>query len=226
MHLLSVEAITKQWGETPLFTDVSFGMAAGERIGVIGTNGAGKSTLLRIIAGLLRPHGGEVSVLGAALPRDAAALRGRVGYVGHEPLLYRDLTGRENLHFHARLHGIARGRVEELLDATGMGSRGDQPVAELSKGLRQRLAVARAGIADPPLLLLDEPRAHLDPAAADLLEPLVGRSAARTRLLVTHDLEAALAESEVVLGLRAGRTSVLERADRLDAASLRAALFG
>ena len=207
---VAVEGLERAYGERLALDGVSFRLPPGETLAVLGANGAGKSTLLHVLAGLLRPHAGRVAVLGAVLPREAAAVRGRVGYLGHEPLLYRDLTGRENLRFHARLHGATDARVEELLAATGMERRAGQPVAELSRGLRQRLAVARTLVGDPPLLLLDEPRANLDPAAAELLEPLIGRGAGRTRVLVTHDVESALAESDRVLGLRRGRAVVSE----------------
>ena len=158
-----------------------------------------------MLATLLRPHEGSVRVLGAELPAEAWKVRGRVGYLGHEPLLYRELTGRENLSFHARLHGVAQSRVEELLAAVGMQRRADDPVRELSRGMVQRLAAARALLHDPALLLLDEPRADLDPAARELLEPLIGKASGRTRVLVSHDVEAGAAESDLALGLRAGR---------------------
>ncbi len=222
---VELEGLERDYGERPALDGISLRLEAGSTLAVLGANGAGKSTLLRVLATLLRPHRGTVRVLDAALPEEAVKVRGRIGYVGHEPLLYRDLSGRENLCFHARLHGVGRERVEELLAATGMERRAGQPVAELSKGMSQRLAVARALLADPPLLLLDEPRANLDPAAADLLEPLIGRGSGRTRVIVTHDIEAALAESDVVLGLRAGRQVFCEPATPADAARLARALF-
>jgi heme exporter protein A len=223
---IEVEDLERSYGDRVALDGVGFRLDAGRTLAVLGANGAGKSTLLRVLAGLLRPHRGEVSVLGARLPREAGAVRGRIGYVGHEPLLYRDLTGRENLRFHARLLGVATDRVDRLLEATGMARRGAQPVAELSKGLRQRLALARAVLADPPLLLLDEPRANLDPAASDLLEPLIGRASGRTRVLVSHDVEGALAESDLVLGLRGGRAVTPEPVASDAAAPVVRAVFG
>jgi heme exporter protein A len=172
---------------------------------VFGANGAGKSTLQRVLAGLLRPHGGRARVLEAELPAEAWKVHGRVGYLGHEPLLYRDLTGRENLRYHARLHSRPESRVQELLDAVGMDRRADEPLRELSRGMVQRLAVARAVLHDPPLLLLDEPRANLDPAAVMRLAPLIGSESGRTRVIVTHDVAGGLAEADVSLGLRGGR---------------------
>jgi heme exporter protein A len=164
-----------------------------------------------VLAGLLRPHGGQVRVLDAELPRERWRLPGQVGYLGHEPLLYRDLSGRENLSYHARLHGVAGERVATVLSQVGMERRADDPLRELSRGMVQRLAAARAVLHDPPLLLLDEPRANLDPAAAELLEPLIGRASGRTRVLVSHDVEGALAESDVSLGLRDGRPAAVGR---------------
>ncbi len=132
-------------------------------------------------------------------------MRGRVGLLGHEPLLYRDLSGRENLRYQARLYGVGRERVEAVLDAVGMDRRADEPVRLLSRGMVQRLAVARAMLHEPELLLLDEPRANLDPGAADRLEPLVGRGSGRTRVVTSHDPVGGLAEADLALGLRGGR---------------------
>jgi heme exporter protein A len=158
-----------------------------------------------VLATLLRPHEGSARVLDAQLPEDAWKVRGRVGYLGHEPLLYRDLTARENLTFQSRLYGVACERVAEVLDSVGMQRRADEPVRNLSRGMVQRVATARAVLHDPPVVLLDEPRANLDPKAAELLEPLIGRASGRTRVLVTHDVEGGLAESDIALGLRRGR---------------------
>ena len=222
---LEIEGLERAYGERLALDGVSFRVAPGETLAVLGPNGAGKSTLLRVLATLLRPHAGTVRVLGAALPDEAWRVRGRVGYLGHEPLLYRDLSPAENLRFHARLHGVAPTRVDELLAAVGLSGRGADPVRELSRGTVQRVATARAVLHDPQVLLLDEPRAGLDPAAAELLEPLAGRASRRTRVLVTHDVEAALDESDRVLGLRRGRPVLLEPAAGLDAAALRRGLY-
>ena len=211
---LQVEGLVRRYGERAALDGVSFSLGEGRTLGLFGPNGAGKSTLLRVLATLLRPHGGSVLVLGAALPAEAWKVRGRLGYLGHEPLLYRELSGRENLLFHARLHRAPEGRVGELLAAVGMERRADDPVRELSRGMVQRLAAARALLHDPELLLLDEPYNGLDPAARELLEPLVGRASGRTRVLVSHDLEAGAAESDLALALRGGRQAYLGRPDR------------
>ena len=222
---VELDNLERRYGDRIALEGVSVRLEPGQTLAVLGANGAGKSTLLRVLATLLRPHGGTARILGARLPEEAIAVRGRIGYVGHEPLLYRELTGRENLRFQARLHRAGDDRVEDLLAATGMERRAGEPVADLSRGMRQRLAVARAVLGDPRLLLLDEPRAHLDPAAAELLEPLLGRASGRARVIVTHDLEAALAESDLVLGLRAGQQVVCEPTGRAEAPDLARALF-
>jgi heme exporter protein A len=195
---------------------VSVAVPAGATLAVLGQNGAGKSTLLRILATLLRPHAGEVVVLGERLPRGGYAVRGRIGLLAHDPLLYRDLSGRENLRYHARLHGVPGERVEEVLRAVAMADRADEPVRTLSRGMVQRLAVARAVLHRPEVLLLDEPRANLDPAASELVEPLIGRPAGATRVLTSHDPRAALAEADLVLGLKNGRPRFVGAPGELD----------
>jgi len=212
--MIELEGLERRYGERVALAGVSVRVGEGETLSVLGSNGAGKTTLLRVLATLLRPHAGTVRVLGAELPGEAWKVRGRVGLLGHEPLLYLDLSARENLRYHARLHSAGRGRVEEVLAAVGMERRGDEPVRELSRGMVQRVAAARAVLHDPPLLLLDEPRAGLDPAAAELLEPLIGRASGRTRVLVTHDVQAGCAEADHVLALKGGRAVGLEEAYR------------
>ena len=219
--MVELERLERRYGERLALSDVSAHLEAGATLAVFGPNGAGKTTLLRVLAGLLRPNGGRVTVAGASLPDQAWRLRGRVGFLGHEPLLYRELTARENLRFQARLHGIGFVRAETLLEAVGVGPRGDDPVSELSRGMVQRVAAARAALADPPLLLLDEPRAGLDPAAVALLEPLIGAGSGRTRVLVTHDVEGGLAECDHVLGLRGGRAALSGARDEIDPGQVR-----
>ena len=212
--MIELEGLERRYGERVALAGVTVSVGEGETLSVLGSNGAGKTTLLRVLATLLRPHAGTVRVLGAELPAEAWKVRGKVGLLGHEPLLYLDLSARENLRYHARLYSTRRERVEEVLAAVGMERRGDEPVRDLSRGMVQRVAAARAVLHDPPLLLLDEPRAGLDPAAADLLEPLIGRASGCTRVLVTHDVERGRAEADHVLALKGGRPVELEEAYR------------
>jgi heme exporter protein A len=208
-RVIELEGLTRRYGEREALSDVSLTLDAGQTLVVFGPNGAGKTTLLRVLATLLRPHGGTARVLGQALPKEAWRVRGQVGFLGHASLLYRDLTARENLRYHARLHAAPLERIDELLDAVGLARRGDDPVHTYSQGMVQRAAVARAILHDPPLLLLDEPTANLDPHAAALMEPLIGAASGRTRVLTSHDPVGGLEGADVALGLRAGRVELL-----------------
>jgi heme exporter protein A len=211
--VVEVDGLERRYGERAALSGVSFELEEGQTLGLFGPNGAGKSTLLRVLATLLRPHEGSVRVLGASLPDESWKARGRVGYVGHEPMLYRELSGRENLVFHARLHRVAESRVDELIEAVGMQRRARDPVRELSRGMVQRLSAARALLHDPPLLLLDEPYSGLDPAARELLDPVIGKASGRTRVLVSHEIDSGAAESDLALGLRAGKQIALGKPD-------------
>ena len=217
---IELRGVGRRYGERWALDDVSVSVPAGATLVVFGPNGAGKSTLLRVLATLLRPHGGEARVLGEPLPANEWAVRGRVGLLAHEALLYRDLSARENLRFHARLHKVAEARVEELLERMRLAGRADDPVRTLSRGLLQRVAVCRAVLHDPPLLLLDEPRANLDPAAAELIEPLIGRASGRTRVVTSHDPAGGLAEADHALGLRDGRVALSAPASDVDPAAV------
>jgi heme exporter protein A len=210
---IALEGLERNYGERAALTGITVSVQAGATLAVFGSNGAGKTTLLRVLAGLLRPHGGSAIVLGGALPDEAWKVRGKVGYLGHDSLLYRDLSVRQNLEFHARLHKVKPGRVDEVIAQVGLERRAGDAVRELSRGMVQRVAVARATLHDPAVLLLDEPRANLDPAAAEALEPLIGRLSGRTRVLVSHDVETTLEEADIALGLKGGRQVFAGRAD-------------
>ena len=220
MNALQLEGLARHYGEREALADVSLSLPEGQTLVVFGANGAGKTTLLRVLATLLRPHGGSVRVLGSRLPEEAWAVRGRIGLLAHEPLLYRELTARENLRLHARLHGIGFARVDELLELVQMDGRSQEPLRTLSRGMVQRVAVARAVLHDPQLLLLDEPHAHLDPAAVETLDALIGAPCGRTRVICSHDPGAGLAEADLVLGLRAGRPALLGAAAALSAGQI------
>jgi heme exporter protein A len=221
MAALEVEGLARHYGEREALSDVSLTLEEGRTLVVFGPNGAGKTTLLRVLATLLRPHAGEIRVLGSSVPEEAWAVRGRIGLLGHEPLLYRELTARENLRFHARLHGVAGERVDEVLAAVVLAKRANEPLRTLSRGMVQRVAVARAILHEPELLLLDEPHSNLDPAAVELVAPLIGAESKRTRVICSHDPSGGLAEADVVLGLRAGRAVLLREASKVDVAEIR-----
>jgi heme exporter protein A len=207
---VALRDLGRAYGERIALAGVTLELPRGATLAVFGANGAGKTTLLRVLATLLRPHAGDAVVLGARLPREAWAVRGRIGLLAHEPLLYRDLSVRENLRFHATLHGLdGDARASELLDVVGMTRRAGEPIRSLSRGMAQRVAICRAVLHEPELLLLDEPLANLDPGAAGAVAPLIGRASGAARVLISHDVELGLAEADLVLGLRSGRPEIL-----------------
>ena len=202
---IELAGLRRDFGDRTALDGIDLRVDPGESVAVLGPNGSGKSTLLRILAGLLRPTSGQVSVLGCTLPKETHLLRGRVGYLGHEPILYRDLTPRENLELAAALHGLESEaispRIKTLFDAVGMSPRADDRVAELSAGMKQRIDICRAVLHDPELLLLDEPDAHLDPEARRRIAPLIAAGNGRTRVAVSHDRGAATEDADFVLEL-------------------------
>jgi heme exporter protein A len=214
---IELDALSRRYGERAALDGVTAALGEGQTLVVFGPNGAGKSTLLRVLATLLRPTAGAARVLGHDVRAEGWRVRGRIGFLGHEPLLYGDLSARENLAYHARLHGLSRPaeRIEELLERVGLARRGDDRAHTFSRGMTQRLAVCRAILHDPDVLLLDEPRANLDPAGIELLEPLIGRASGRTRVVTSHDPAGGLAEADVALGLRDGRAELLRAASEV-----------
>jgi len=200
--------LTRSFGRRAVVADLSFTVARGGFLALFGPNGAGKTTTLRLLATLLRPSAGSVAVAGHDGRRDPTAVRRAVGFISHEPLLYRDLTARENLRFYADMYGVAdpAGRVAELLERLELGHRGGDAVATLSRGMRQRLAIARALVHRPRVLLLDEPDAGLDARAVELLGGLLAEiRGEHTFVCSTHDLRRGLELADQVLILDAGR---------------------
>jgi heme ABC exporter ATP-binding subunit CcmA len=224
---IAVSGLVRRYGEREALRGVDVTLAQGQTVVVFGPNGAGKTTLLRVLGTLLLPHAGAVRVLGHDLPRNAHAVRAKIGFLGHETLLYRELTGRENLTFYARLYRVpdSAQRIRTLLEAAAMTARADEPVHSLSRGMVQRLAICRAVLHEPELLLLDEPFAGLDPDAEELVEPLIGRSCPCSRVLVTHDIERGLTQADQVLGLRDGQVLLSNASRDCNASDVRA-LYG
>jgi len=193
---LEVAGLSKRFGHVRALRAVDFALGAGESLAVFGPNGAGKTTLLRVLAGLLRPDGGTVRFGGELLVRANAAHRRRVGLISHHSLLYDGLTAAENLVFYARLYGLAQPKAAatEALEAVGLAERAGDRVGTFSRGMVQRLAIARAVLHGPDVLLLDEPFSGLDQAAAAALRRLLARlrEERRTMVLVTHNLDEGL----------------------------------
>ena len=188
----------------------------------MGPNGAGKTTLLRMLATLHRPSHGTLSVMGHRLPDKAQLVRPHLGYLGHDPLVYLDLSALQNLELFADLYGVPdpRDRIEELLDHVGLLARAFEPVRTFSRGMAQRLGIARLLLHRPTLLLLDEPTSGLDAAGAALLDRVVVEGA--SVVIVTHDLERALHVADRVMVLRAGRVRLEQATAGLDPAAFRA----
>jgi heme exporter protein A len=204
-------SVTKRYGGLTAVREVELELGSGECLALLGSNGAGKSTLLRLLASLTRPTSGEVWLFGRPFRRglSSPAARRAVGYAGHALLTYRSLSPRQNLDFFARLYGLRspRERADLLLHRFGLGGRLDDPSGALSRGLQQRLALARAFLHDPDLLLLDEPFSSLDAGGCRLVHDAIRESSSRgcAVIIATHDLDRAAALAGRVAILNEGR---------------------
>jgi heme exporter protein A len=190
--MIKVKKLVKRFGLKPVLKGMDFEVEQGEFVGLLGPNGAGKTTFLRILSSLSRPTLGDVRVAGYHLPQQAAAVRRRLGVLSHQPLLYGDLTAEENLRFYGKMYAVEdiNGRIDEVLSLVGLAQRRDDLVRTYSRGMQQRLAIARAVIHDPDILLLDEPYTGLDQDASAMLDEVLKKIAAqgRTVVMTSHDL--------------------------------------
>jgi heme ABC exporter ATP-binding subunit CcmA len=207
--LITVSKLDKTFGARWALRDVNLTVAQGEIVALVGPNGAGKTTLLRAIATLTRPNGGSVHIGKIPLAEHANAARANLGFVGHQTFMYDDLTALENLTFYARLYDIANvsQRVREVAQRVGIENRLDDVTRTLSRGLQQRLTLARMLLHQPAVLLLDEPYTGLDKVAADMLDQILlqTKREARGVLFSTHDLERGLAVCDRAIIMNAGR---------------------
>ncbi len=205
--VVEADAVGKVFGRTAILRDVTLTVRSGEVVALFGPNGAGKSTLLRVLATLIRPTSGTVRLFGE-IPA-ASALRRRIGVVAHQSFLYPDLTARENLRFYARMYGLGVGAecADAWLARVSLGDVADRTVRQFSRGMEQRLALARALMHDPELVLLDEPWSGLDAAAGDWLAELLRelRVAGRTVIVSTHDFPRGLGVATRAIVLHRGR---------------------
>jgi len=217
--MITVRGLVKRFGMKTVLRDLDFDVNPGEFVALLGPNGAGKTTFLRILSSLSKPSAGHVMVAGHSLPHQASAVRARLGVVSHLPLLYGDLTAEENLRFYARMYNIlnAGARIEEVLQLVGLLDRRGDLVRTYSRGMQQRLAIGRAMLHDPDVMLFDEPYTGLDQDAATMLDGVLRNVAGqgRTIVMTSHDL----ARAEVL----ATRFDVLSRG-RIAASSTRRAL--
>ena len=190
--MITVKKLVKRFGLKTVLRGVDFEVQPGEFVALLGPNGAGKTTFLRILSSLSRPSLGEVTVAGYRLPNEAAAVRARLGVVSHLPLLYGDLTAEENLRFYARMYNLdnLETRITEVLEMVGLENRRRDLVRTFSRGMQQRLAIGRAVLHDPDVMLFDEPYTGLDQDASSMLDEVLKTVAAegRTVVMTSHDL--------------------------------------
>ena len=190
--MIEVTKLIKRFGLKAVLRGLDFKVQSGEFVALLGPNGAGKTTFLRILATLSRPSMGNVKVAGYHLPHQAAQVRARLGVVSHMPLLYEDLTAEENLRFYARMYGISKKeeRITEVLGMVGLKTRRRDLVRTFSRGMQQRLAIGRAVLHDPEVMLFDEPYTGLDQDASSMLDEVLRSVAAqgRTVVMTSHDL--------------------------------------
>jgi len=207
--MIQVIKLIKNYGPHPVLRGVSLHVQRGEFLTLVGPNGAGKTTLLRIMATLGRATAGEVRVGGWPLPEAADRVRPHLGLISHQPLLYAELTAEENLRFFARMYGMAEpaGRIDEVLQSVDLSDRRHDPVGEFSRGMQQRLAIARAILHQPEVLLLDEPYTGLDQSAAAMLDEVLHSvaTAGRTVVMTTHDLVRGLENCDRIAILARGK---------------------
>lgn len=194
--MIEVRKLVKTFGLKPVLRGMDFSVESGEFVAILGPNGAGKTTFLRILATLSRPTMGEVLIAGWRLPSQATEVRYLIGVVSHQPLLYGDLTAEENLRFYSRMYGVSEleARIDEVLDIVGLNVRRLDLVRKFSRGMQQRLTIARAILHAPQLLLFDEPHTGLDQEAAGMLDKVLRDVAGRghTVVMTSHDLPRAV----------------------------------
>lgn len=214
--MILIENLVKTYGLQPVLRGLDLRLEAGQFVALLGPNGAGKSTLLRILAALAKPTSGKVQIGGWDLPQEAFAVRRQLGVVSHLPLLYDTLTAEENLLFFAELYDIPKAeratRTQAVLERVGLKYRARDQVRTFSRGMLQRLTIARAIIHDPAILLFDEPYTGLDQQASAILDELLGTLAAdgqHTILMTTHDIQRAHAISEHLAIMSKGKIGFL-----------------
>ena len=201
----------KSFGRTRVLRGVDLDVPWGQTLSLVGANGSGKTTVLKILATLSKADSGQILVGGLSSDRSGAALRKQIGVVTHDPLLYDDLTGRENLRFYCRMFGVsgADERVESVTEMVGMESRLDQRIGSMSHGMKKRFSIARAMLHNPPILLMDEPESGLDYEAVSLLDKIISERSdpRRAIIMTTHDLDRAVRLGDRLAVLSDGRMS-------------------
>ena len=219
--VISAQGLCKSMDDRTVLCDITVRVQAGAFVALLGANGAGKSTLLKLLATLTWADAGELQLFGRPAREDPSAHRARIGLIGHQPMLYRDLSARENLELFGKLYGLANvaQRAAELLDTVGLCDRADDPVKAFSRGMMQRVAIARALMHDPELILADEPFSGLDNPSSQTMERMLGmlHRDGRTIVLVNHDVQQSLRLAQRVVVLHQGRIVMDQSSDTLTA---------
>ena len=219
MNAVEVRHLAKVFGTRKAVDDVSFTLPEGAFLSVFGPNGAGKTTLLRVLSTLARPSAGEARICGIDLKENPDEARPCIGMISHAPMLYPDLTAEENLLLYAELYGVEnpKGRVGELLSAVGLSHRRLDQVRTFSRGMTQRVSIARALVHDPRIVFLDEPYSGLDPHAVDIFDELIASVRGdRTFIMVSHDLAKGFSMCTHALVLARGRVVAFAPKEKLD----------
>ncbi len=208
--MINISSLTKYFGKTRALDNLNLNIKKGELLGIIGPNGAGKTTAIRIVCGILRPDSGDVTVDGYSILKDPIKVKSMIGYLPEEPNLYERFRARDLLRYFGELYGVPKEsldwRVSELLELVGMEKRARHRINTFSKGLRQRIAIARALIHDPPIIIFDEPTMGLDPATSLAIREFIdGLKGEKTILLCTHYMDEADALCDRVAILNNGK---------------------
>jgi heme exporter protein A len=210
--------------DRPILNDVNLNVPTGQTVALLGANGAGKSTLLKVLATFMPPSSGTLELFGSKIGANAGAIRSQIGIISHQPMLYRDLSAMENLIFFGRLYDVAdaRSRATEMLALVGLSNRADDAVKTLSRGMIQRVSIARALMHDPDLLLADEPFDGLDVPSANALEAFLARLQAqgKTVVIANHDIAQSLRLADSVFVLHRGRRVLEAQAGEIQVADV------
>jgi heme exporter protein A len=224
--IIEAQKLVKAYGLLPVLRGLDLSVQRGEFVALLGPNGSGKSTFLRLLTGLTRPTSGTLKIGGWKLPEEAAVVRSQIGLVSHRSLLYDNLTARENLMFYGRLYNLPadrlNARIDDLLARVGLSKRAFDLVRTFSRGMTQRLSIARALLHNPDVLLFDEPYTGLDQAAMAILDGLLkdAHGEGRTTIMVTHELDKAAELANRVLILSKGVVGYDAPLDGMDTAQL------
>ncbi len=223
--MIEAQGLGKSFGSQAVLKNVNFKISKGECVAILGPNGAGKTTLIKVLATLTKASGGKVRLAGVDITKNAVQTRRQIGVVSHQPFLYDNLTAYENLKFYGKMYDVPdlEGRIFGVIDQVGLTTRIHDRVRIFSRGMQQRLSIARAILHDPPILLLDEPETGLDQGSTFMLSKLLKKSIEgnRTVLMTTHNLEWCLQLSDRVMVLHRGRITYAELGKNLDLTELR-----